>query len=163
MQHEMKLIKEHRELLLDLLYDVSKAHEEAMETMEEDTFWEKWAEMDKLIRASRPAAGKDVHRTYDMVLVEKQTGDGLGPEELCRFADYFPENSHLIPIEIDSLRGDSSAMGFLTAEAEEICMAKHDPEDIKYRIGEILSDLTLMNEANEYEICGLSVYLGWEI
>ena len=45
------MTKEEKGKLLDLLYDISKGHEESWASMEDDDgFWEAWARMDKAIR-----------------------------------------------------------------------------------------------------------------
>ena len=93
---------------------------------------------------------------YDCALIERPIGSALEMGEIVDLLCIMDMNAELIPIEIDSLYGDSSAMGFISIEGFD---RLNDPSEFHEQIGSILSDMSLENEDGIYELMGNKVYL----
>lgn len=98
-------------------------------------------------------------KTYDVVLIERPAGDGLLPEEIRIMLDGFDEEKELLPVEIDSKYGDSSAMGFMTVDAEEQIARDESIAEFEDFIGNVLSDMSQENDDCQYEFAYQRIYL----
>ena len=100
---------------------------------------------------------------YDIALLEKPGEDGLTRTEiemLLYKLDTKPGSLSVYPIEIENSAGESSAMGFITAEsAEKICFMYDDSSELGSKIRSILADINNERPDKTYQFGDITVFL----
>lgn len=95
-------------------------------------------------------------KEFDIVLLEKPDLDGLTRTNCMDMFDMLKE-TEAYPIEIGNPNGESSAMGFIGAKADETLEYEHD-ELYKF-IQNIIGDMNNENEDCCYQFKNLDIYL----
>lgn len=98
---------------------------------------------------------------FDIVLKEKLGTRGLTKVDAVIMFELLPDGAEAYPVEFYNTDGsESSAMGFITAEAaEELDYETDQDSPIAKHIGSILANMNLENESGEYEYQGLKIFL----
>lgn len=101
---------------------------------------------------------------YDAAVIEKPGSDGLNQSDINKLLAIIgphAEKHGVYPIEIYNRNGESTAMGFISAEsADKIEYGYDNDSEFGIQIGWILADMNLENKDQSYNICGLNVYIG---
>lgn len=100
---------------------------------------------------------------YDVALLEKHSEDGLTRTEIEMLLDKLDTKSNqfsVYPMEIENSVGESSAMGFITAEsAEKICFMYDNYSELGYKIRSILGDMNNERPDKTYQSGDITVFL----
>lgn len=94
--------------------------------------------------------------TFDVVLLEKKTLEGLTKAEVMDLYDMLSENS-AFTLEVENFYGDSIAMGFIAESAAERLYYCYS--GLQQYIESILADMAEENELGVYRYDGLDIYL----
>ena len=106
----------------------------------------------------KPCDADITERKFDVVLIEKVGDDGLLKDD-AEMMFRIMNGSEAYPIEVENLRGDSSAMGFIAKDAARKIEYEYTASGLFPFIGEILGDMNLESEDGTYMFNGLSIYL----
>lgn len=97
---------------------------------------------------------------FDVVLKEKMAEDGLTRHDVNFMFDMLPQSAEVYPVEFYNRAGESSAMGFITAEAaDKLEFHTDDKSPLGEYIGGILADIKKESYNNEYEFRGCKIYM----
>jgi hypothetical protein len=98
---------------------------------------------------------------YDIALLEKYETCGLNGYEihsLYRILQ-FSGVSEVYPIEIEAKEHESTAMGFISAEAAEKCKYDYKTSGLEDFVASIMDDMEKENESGRYVFKGINILL----
>lgn len=95
---------------------------------------------------------------YGLVLKEKCGADGLEKSEVIDLFDMLDENK-AYPIELSAYAQESTAMGFITANAAELIDYDYEKLGLHDYVASILNDTDKECETCEYEFKGIKIWL----
>ena len=93
---------------------------------------------------------------YDVFLIEKPLDEALTKEEIMDAMDSMNTTSY-IPLEIEAIYHESSALGFLSSEAMD--KLDGDTSSLKKFISSILDDMNLETDVGEYSFEELKIFM----
>lgn len=94
----------------------------------------------------------------EMVLIEKPIECGMHLEDVISLLGKI-KHEEFIPIEIDNLNGNSSAMGFITIGFADALGYDYEGSGLNTFISSILADIGNEVSNGTYEFKGYSIYL----
>ena len=95
---------------------------------------------------------------FGLVLREKECNDGLDRNDVIDLFDLLDEDGGY-PIEISAKEHESSAMGFITANAANKLEFDYEKSGLNDFIAGILDDVGKESEDCQYEFKGIKIWL----
>lgn len=95
---------------------------------------------------------------YGLVLREKYGTDGISKTDVMDMFDML-DSDEVYPIELSANAQESSAMGFITAEAAELIEYDYEYSGLHGYIALILDDMCRECDDCEYEFKGIKIWL----
>lgn len=95
---------------------------------------------------------------FGIVLKEKNLVDGLTKGDVMDLFDMLSD-TEAYPIELLAKEHESSAMGFITPAAAELCNYDYEKSGLHNFIADILDDMKKESEDCQYEFNGIKIWL----
>ena len=91
-------------------------------------------------------------KNYDVILLERPGSEGLSCEDIIRLMQFIDLDKTYYPVEFGKAYVNSSAMGFISAEAAEILEFDYDSDsELAQFIYSILNDIEKESSDHVYE------------
>lgn len=114
----------------------------------------------RIVGIERDAESKTENKKYDIVLKEKENPDGLTKMDVNNIFNILA-NQEVYPLELEALKHESVAMGFITPEAANRIHFNYGfNSPLHYFIASILDDMNNESDNHEYEFEGIKIWLG---
>lgn len=95
---------------------------------------------------------------YGLVLKERCGADGLKKDDVMEMIDLL-ESNEFFPIELSACCCESSALGFITADAANLVDYDYENSGLHSYIASILDDMHNENEDCKYEFKGIKIWM----
>ena len=91
-------------------------------------------------------------KNYNVILLERPGSEGLSCEDIIRLMQFIDLDKTYYPVEFEKANVNSSAMGFVSAEAAEILEFDYDSDsELAQFIYSILNDMEKESPDHVYE------------
>ena len=100
----------------------------------------------------------------DIMLFERPGEKGLTFAEIIRLCKSMKAycakpDTQVHPIELEAKQVESSAMGFITADAADTLNYDYETSGLHDYIASILDDVTLENDTHVYQFKGINIFM----
>lgn len=98
------------------------------------------------------------------MLFERPGNTGLTFNEVIRLCESMraycaSPDTQIYPIELEAKHVESSAMGFITADAADTLEYDYETSGLHEYIANILDDMTLENNTHVYQFNGINIFM----